>query len=98
VPHPGRSKIGSDQDGATRQWFQENYLPRDKETTLVDFSDHYDKKKNKCFILVERHYNSNLAGPNGNSWTNHMSLYAVYENSEYGEFCGESLPVLQAEI
>ena len=70
----------------SKQWFIENYLPKDKETILVDFSDHYDKKNNKCFILVERHYESNLAGPNGTSWTNHISLYDVYENSEYGEF------------
>src|SRR4051794_21074933 len=54
-----------------RQWFKENWLPSDKATTVLDFRSHYNKKKNKCFILVERHYNSHFAGPGGESWTNY---------------------------
>jgi hypothetical protein len=68
-----------------RGWFNENWSS-DKDTILLDFSNHYNKKENRCFILVERHYNSKLAGPGGASWTNHMSLWNVYENSEYGDF------------
>jgi hypothetical protein len=69
-----------------RAWFNENWAgSRDKDTVLLDFRDHYNKKENKCFVLVEYHYNSNLAGPRGTSWTNIMSLWDVYENSRYGD-------------
>lgn len=68
-----------------RVWFNGNW-PADKDTILLDFTDHYSAKLNKCFILVEYHYNSHLAGPGGDSWTNDMNLYDVYENSKYAEF------------
>src|SRR5713226_10771540 len=57
-----------------KAWFNENWSS-DKDTILLDFMNHYNKKQNKCFILVERHYNSNLAAPGGTSWTNDMSLW-----------------------
>jgi hypothetical protein len=59
---------------------------RDKDTILLDHSNHYNKKENKCFVLVELHYNSHFAGPGGDSWTNDMALYDVYENIKYGNF------------
>jgi hypothetical protein len=67
-----------------RAWFNENWS-RDKDTVLLDFTNHYNKKGNKCFILVEFHYNNNFVGPGGTGWTNHMSLWDIYENSKYGE-------------
>jgi hypothetical protein len=69
-----------------RAWFTENWLPRDKDTILLDFTNHYNKKLNKCFILVEYHYDSKFAGAGGTSWTNDMLLTDVYENSKYGRF------------
>jgi hypothetical protein len=36
---------------------------RDKNTILLDFRNHYNKKENKCFGFVEWHYHSNFAGP-----------------------------------
>jgi hypothetical protein len=68
-----------------RVWFNENWS-RDKDTVLLDFTNHYNKKLNKCFIVVEYHYNSNFAGTGGGSWTNDMELSDVYENSKYGRF------------
>lgn len=68
-----------------RMWFNENWSS-DKDTILLDFTNHYNVKQNKCFILVEYHYNSRLAGPGGDSWTNDMNLYDVYENSRYAQF------------
>src|SRR5580765_997419 len=63
-----------------RVWFKENWRS-DKDTALLDFTNHYNKKQNKCFILVEYHYNSNLvAGTRGSSWTNIMTLWDLYEN------------------
>src|ERR1019366_3368203 len=35
-----------------RIWFNENWS-RDKDTILLDFSNHYNKSLNKCFIVVE---------------------------------------------
>jgi hypothetical protein len=68
-----------------RAWFNENWS-RDKDTVLLDFSNHYNKKGNKCFIFVEYHYNNRFVGQGGTGWTNHMSLWDIYENSKYGEF------------
>lgn len=58
----------------------------DKDTVLLDYSNHYNKKQTKCFIVVEYHYNSHFAGPGGDSWTNDLLLYDVYENVKYGSF------------
>ena len=68
-----------------RVWFNENWQ-RDKDTLLLDYSNHYNVKQNKCFILIEYHFNSHLAYTGGNSWTNDMTLMNVYENSKYAEF------------
>jgi hypothetical protein len=57
-----------------------------KDTILLTQSNHYNKKDNKCFVLVEYHYNSHFAGPHGDSWTNDMVIYDVYENTKYGSF------------
>jgi outer membrane murein-binding lipoprotein Lpp len=55
---------------------------RDKDTVLLDYSNHYNKAQNKCFISVEYHFHSGTDG----SWTNDMSLWDVYENVKYGFF------------
>ena len=59
---------------------------RDKDTILLDYRNHYNESQNKCFILVEYHYNSHFAGEGGSSWTNDMIITNVYENVKYGEF------------
>ncbi len=68
-----------------RAWFSENWS-RDKDTILLDFTNHYNKKGNKCFILIEYHYNNHFGAPGGNAWTNQMTLWDIYENNKYGEF------------
>jgi hypothetical protein len=68
-----------------RVWFKENWSA-DKDTILLDYTNHYNAKLNKCFVLVEFHYNSHFAGPGGDSWTNNMDLTDVYENSKYAHF------------
>lgn len=68
-----------------RVWFKENWS-RDKETILLNFTNHYNRTLNKCFILVEYHYRSNFAGPGGNSWTNDMSLSDVQQNAKLAYF------------
>lgn len=88
-----QAKCGKD----ARIWFNENWS-RDKDTILLDFTDHYNAKQNKCFILVEYHYNSKLADTRGTSWTNDMVLYDVYENAKYGEFGENHYTYFKPEI
>ena len=64
-----------------KTWFKENW-ERDKDTLLLDFTNHYNKSMNKCFILVEYHYS---VGKDG-AWTNDLTLWDVYENVKYGNF------------
>ena len=60
---------------------------RDKDTILLDFTNHYNAKQNKCFILAEHHFNSHLVGTGfGDSWSNMMNLFDIYENAKYAEF------------
>jgi hypothetical protein len=64
-----------------RSWFNENWR-RDKDTRLLDYTNHYNKEKNKCFIVVEYHYGLS----DGLSWGNDMTLWDVYENAKFGHF------------
>lgn len=64
-----------------KQWFNENWVS-DKSTILLTYSDHYNKRLNKCFIFVEFH--SWLGS--STIWANNMNLWDVQENSKYGEF------------
>ena len=61
-----------------RTWFNDIWS-RDKDTILLDYTNHYNKKSNQCFILVEYHYHLDKNG----SWVNDMNLYDVYENAKY---------------
>jgi hypothetical protein len=74
-----QAKCGKD----ARAWFNANWS-RDKDTALLDFTNHYNKADNKCYILVDYHYNSNLAGAGGSSWTNDVELSDIYENVKHG--------------
>jgi hypothetical protein len=64
-----------------RVWFNEEW-PREKDTILLDFTNHYNKSMNKCFILVEYHFKIDK----GESWGNDMTLWDVYENTKYAHF------------
>lgn len=65
----------------SKAWFNDNWQS-DKDTLLLNFTDHYNKSMNKCFIEVEYHYNSGADG----SWSNLITLWDVYENVKYGNF------------
>jgi len=65
-----------------KAFFREGWGSGGKDVLLLDYRNHYDKKLNKCFILVEYHYKFG----EGLSWMNDMSLWDVYENSKYGDF------------
>ena len=65
-----------------RAWFNLNWTPRDKNTTYLDYTNHYNSKLNACFIMIG--YNFEL--PQSSNWHNTSSLWNVYENEKYGEF------------
>lgn len=66
-----------------KAWFNDNWS-RDKDTLLLDYTKHYNKSQNKCFVLVEYHYSFASLGQSS-SWVNDMGLWDVYENSKYGD-------------
>ncbi len=82
-----KNQAATEYDLATRcsrdgkVWFRENFPP-DKDTITLTFTNHYNRSQNKCFLLVEWHYNLGKQG----SWTNHMSLWDVNENVQYADF------------
>jgi len=88
-----RAKCSKD----ARAWFNGNWS-RDKDTVLLDFSNHYNAKQNKCFILVEFHYTSHFSRPGGNSWTNDMTLTDVYENVKYCNFTENNITNFEPKI
>jgi hypothetical protein len=53
-----------------------------KDAMPLNYSNHYNKAQNKCFILVEYHHSFDKL----RSWLNQMSLWDVYDNSQYGTF------------
>ena len=65
-----------------RAWFNLNFSPRDINTTYLDYTNHYNKKLNACFIVVEYHFNL----PPTSTWHSMLALWNVYENNQYGKF------------
>lgn len=65
-----------------KAWFNENWA-REKNTELLQFTNHYNRSMNKCFILVEYHYS---LADGGDSWNSSMSLWDIYENARYATF------------
>jgi hypothetical protein len=68
-----------------REWFGRNYA-RDKDTVYLNFTNHYSKSRNKCFIFAEWHYGMATANRNLNLWFNDMAMFDVYENDKLGVF------------
>jgi uncharacterized protein YheU (UPF0270 family) len=66
-----------------RIWFNSNFSSEasDKDTLLLDFTNHYNKAQNKCYIYVL--YNYNLGRT---SW--HRSYWAadVHENNRFANY------------
>jgi hypothetical protein len=65
-----------------RAWFNANW-PSDKDTIILDFTNHYHRKMNSCFIEIEYHYKSFIGS---GSWVNDLMAYDVYENSKFANF------------
>lgn len=80
-----------------RAWFNATWS-RDKDTILLDFSNHYNAKQNKCFIFVEFHYNTPLSASLGSEWTNDMMLTDVYENVQYAKFSENHITLYKPQI
>ena len=72
---------------AAKTWFNTNYagLSREKTTSYLDYTNHYNKASNKCFISVGYHRTVGMDG----SWMSDYSLWDIYENNQYGRFAEE---------
>jgi hypothetical protein len=55
-----------------KTFFTEGWT-RDKDPVLLDYSNHYNKAQNKCFIYVEYHFHTGTDA----SWTNDIFLWDV---------------------
>jgi hypothetical protein len=73
---------------ASKQWFDENAagLGNDRNQT-IDFSNHYNKNLNKCFVLLEYRLNmeTHRDGAGLKSEQIQRRLFDVYENNQIGE-------------
>jgi hypothetical protein len=74
VDYDLQAKCGKD----SSTWFNENWHA-DKSTLLLTYSNHYNKKSNKCFVIVEYHtrYSKDW-------WANLETLWDLYENAKDG--------------
>ncbi|HKW19508.1 MAG TPA: hypothetical protein VJO35_18505 [Terriglobales bacterium] len=61
-----------------KEWFNSNW-GREANTILLTYTNHYNKKMNKCFVVVEDHYSMGHS-----DWTNHTALWDIYDNVERG--------------
>ena len=69
-----QAKCGTD----ARIWFNQNYRA-DKNATLLDFSNHYNKALNRCFILVQHKY---WLDERSRYLSSQVVAYDIYENLE----------------
>jgi hypothetical protein len=68
---------------AAKVFFNSNWLPHDPKTILLDYTNHYNKKVGKCFIMVEWHFNDSAID---GSWFNVEEVHDVFENNQYARF------------
>src|SRR5262249_34995184 len=64
-------------------WMRENFPP-DKDTLLLTPTNHYNKAQNKCFVLVEWHYQ--LGNKKSMSWQNDIMLWDVVQGEKVADF------------
>lgn len=65
----------------SRAWLANTYLAG-SDIVFVNYSNHYSRARNTCFLLAEEH----VSMRNSLSWTNDISLWNVYENKRYGHY------------
>jgi hypothetical protein len=65
----------------TRDWFARAF-ESDKDTTLLEYTNHYNISRNKCFASVNWNYHLG----NTNSFNKLIFVYDVYENARVGEY------------
>jgi hypothetical protein len=79
-------------------WLDEQWGRGDKDTILLHQTNHYNKSLNKCFVLIEYHFNN---GRGNGSWSNNMTVWDVYENHKIAEFLENhmvSLPTYDSSL
>lgn len=73
-----QAKCGKD----AREFFRLNWQA-DSDTITLTYTNHFNKARNKCLLLVENHYRADSGRTE--SWQHIMSLFDVYENADYGD-------------
>jgi len=76
----------------SKVWFNENWQS-DKTTLLLNYTNHYNRSLNKCFIEVEYHYRLF-----GDSWVNDIMVWDIYENEKYGNVSVNHMVYLKPEF
>jgi hypothetical protein len=69
-------------------WFRENWAA-DKDTMLLDHTNHHNQSDNQCYVVVEHHFHETLYPAN---WENDIELWNVNENSKLASFLEEHYP------
>jgi len=67
----------------------EDFIEREYRTkgVYVKYENHYNRKLNRCFVLIKQDYTSK--DENNNSMTHHIEdLYDVNEHKYYGHYSG----------
>jgi hypothetical protein len=65
-----------------KAWFSSNWT-QEKDTLFLDFTNHYNRAENRCYIRVEHH--TAYAPKLTSDWFNHLTIYNVYENNEVAQ-------------
>ena len=63
----------------SRTWFLQNWQ-KDNKTLLLDYTNHYNRSRNICFILVQ--YNRSM-GRKGEFVSKDLIAHDIYENVEH---------------
>ena len=70
-----QAKCAADAD----KWFEKRWQP-DKDTMLLDHTNHYNVARNQCFVTVVYNFNGLVQL----QWLGTLQLYDVYSNELYG--------------
>ena len=80
---------------AAKTYFMEDWTNNsaNENTRLLNYTNHYSSRLNKCFIRVE--YNFTMGEQDGQPWTNTITLIDAFEGAKFGWFAENHSMTLQ---
>lgn len=78
----------------TSKWFSREWMPEPKGTVLLNYTNHYNSSQNKCFAVVEYHFQTDVGS---SAWANELGLWNVYEHRKVAHFMEEHPDVTAAD-